>query len=145
MTLAMIRPDGWKLPLLVHVTGAMLLVAALVVVLALAVHGLRRGDDAAALARMSFRALLIGALPAYVVMRAGAEWVASEEAVGEPAWIDIGYAASDGGLLLILIATGLAWRSARRGGGASRAVAVLSALLVVAYVVTVWAMATKPT
>ena len=43
---------------------------------------------------------------------------------------------SDGGLLLILIATGLAWRSARRGaGGPSRAVAVLSALLLVAYVV----------
>ena len=144
MMLAMIRPDSWELPLLVHVGGAMLLVAALVVVLALAAHGLRRGDGAAVLARTTFRALLLGVLPAYVVMRAGAEWIASEEAVGDPTWIGIGYAASDGGLLLILIATGLAWRSARRGGGTSRAVAVLSGLLVVVYLVTVWAMTAKP-
>ena len=144
MMLAIIRPDSWELPLLVHVGGAMLLVAALVVVLALAAHGLRRGDDAAALARTNFRALLLGVLPAYVVMRVGAEWIASEEAVGDPTWIGIGYASSDGGLLLILVATGLAWRSARRGAGASRAVAVLSALLLVGYVVTVWAMTAKP-
>lgn len=143
--LAIVRPDSWNLPLLVHVAGAMLLVAALVVVLALAAHGLRREDDAAALARLSFRGLLLGVLPAYVVMRAGGEWIASEEAVGDATWVDIGYAAADGGLLLILIATGLAWRSAKRGaGGASRAVAVLSALLLVVYVVTIWAMAAKP-
>jgi heme A synthase len=145
MMLAIIRPDSWKLPLLVHVTGAMLLVAALVVVLALAAHGLRRGDDAAALSRVTFRALLLGVLPAYLVMRVGAEWIASEEAVGDPTWVGIGYGTSDGGLLLILIAIGLAWRSARRDGGTSRAVAVLSALLLVAYVVTVWAMTAKPT
>jgi hypothetical protein len=78
-------------------------------------------------------------------MRAGGEWIASEEAVGDATWVGIGYAASDGGLLLILIATGLAWRSTKRGaGGASRAVAVLSALLLVVYVVTIWAMAAKP-
>lgn len=143
---AIVRPDSWNLPLLVHVAGAMLLVAALVVVLALAAHALRRGDDAAALARPVFRTLLIGVLPAYVVMRAGAEWVASEEAVGDDAaWIGIGYIVSDAGLLLILIATGLAWRASRRGnGGPSRAVAVLSAILVVAYIVAVWAMTSKP-
>jgi hypothetical protein len=143
---AILRPDSWHLPLLVHVAGAIALVAALVVVLALAAHGLRRGDDAAALARPVLRTLLIGVLPAYVVMRVGAEWVASEEAVGDDAaWIGIGYIVSDAGLLLILIATGLAWRASRRGqGGASRAVAVLSAVLIVAYVIAVWAMTTKP-
>ena len=143
---AIVRPDSWNLPLLVHVAGAIALVAALVVVLALAAHGLRRGDDAAALARPVFRTLLMGVLPAYVVMRVGAEWVASEEAVGDDAaWIGIGYIVSDAGLLLILITTGLAWRASRRGhGGASRAVAVLSALLIVAYVIAIWAMTTKP-
>ena len=86
---AIMRPDSWNLPLLVHVAGAMALVAALVVVLALAAHGLRRGDDAAALARPVFRTLLIGVLPAYLVMRVGAEWIYSEEALGDDAaWTD---------------------------------------------------------
>ena len=143
---AIMRPDSWNLPLLVHVAGAMALVAALVVVLALAAHGLRRGDDAAALARPVFRTLLIGVLPAYLVMRVGAEWIYSEEALGDDAaWTTIGYVTSELGLLLILIATGLAWRASRRGhGDASRAVAVLSAVLIVAYLVAIWAMTAKP-
>ena len=107
MMLGIVRPDSWNLPLLVHVTGAMLLVGALVVVLVLAVNGVRRGDDAAALTRATFRPLLLGALPAYVVMRVGAQWIASEEAVDDEAWVGIGYATSESGLLLMLVATGL--------------------------------------
>ena len=142
---AILRPDSWNLPLLVHVAGAMALVGALVVALALAAHGLRRGDDAAAMARPALRALLIGVIPAYVVMRVGAEWIASEEAVGDETWVGIGYGVADVGLLLTLIATVLAWRAARRGsGGPGRAVAVLSAILLVAYVVAIWAMTAKP-
>jgi hypothetical protein len=146
--LATIRPDSWNLPLLVHVAGAMLLVGALVVVLVATAAAARRGDDAVALTRLGFRGLLLGVLPAYVVMRGGAEWVLSEERVGDPAWIGIGYSAADGGLLLAIIATVLAWRASRRGGdgpgGLGRAVVVLSALLIVAYVVAIWAMTTKP-
>jgi len=79
-------------------------------------------------------------------MRVGAQWVESEEAVGDPAWIGIGYATSEGGLLLILIATGLAWRASRRGAaGSGRAVFVLSAVLLVAFAVAIWAMTAKPT
>jgi hypothetical protein len=145
--LASIRPDDWNLPLIVHVGGAMLLVGALVVVLATTAAGRRGGDDAAVLVRLGFRALLLGVLPAYVVMRGGAEWVASTEGVGDPAWIGIGYGVADGGLLLAVIATVLAWRASRRGGGGGglgRAVAGLSALLLVAYVVAMWAMTAKP-
>jgi hypothetical protein len=145
---AIVRPDGWNLPLFVHVAGAMLLVAALVVVLALAAAALRRGEGAAVLARLTVRGLLLGVLPSYVVMRGGAEWVASEEAVGDPAWVGIGYMTSDAGLLLILIATGLAWRASRRGadgpGGMGRAVFALSAVLLLAYAVAIWAMTAKP-
>jgi hypothetical protein len=144
---AILRPNGWDLPLFVHVAGAMLLVAALVVVAAFAAFSLRRGEGAAALARLSFRGLLIGVIPAYVIMRAGAEWIASEEAVGDPSWVGIGYAVGDGGLLLILIATGLAWRAARRAdarGGAVRAVVVLVSIATVAYLVAIWAMTAKP-
>jgi hypothetical protein len=147
--LAIARPDSWNLPLFVHVAGAMLLVGALVVVVAATASALRRGDDAAALTRLAFRGLLLGVLPAYVVMRASAEWIASEEAVGDPSWVGIGYGIADGGLLFTIIAAVLAWRAARRGadgpGGAGRAVLVLSALLIVAYAVAIWAMTAKPT
>jgi hypothetical protein len=145
--LAAVRPDAWNLPLIVHVAGAMLLVGALAVVLAATAAGLRRGDSAAVLVGLGFRALLLGVLPAYVVMRAGAEWVASEAGVGDPAWVGIGYGVADGGLLLTVIAAVLAWRASRRGGAGGRlgrAVVALSALLLVAYAVAIWAMTTRP-
>jgi hypothetical protein len=148
MLFAIIRPDSWNLPLFVHVAGAMLLVGMLVVTLALSAGAARGGEGAAALARLSFRTLLLGVLPAYVVMRGGAEWIASEEAVGDPTWVGIGYMTADGGLLLTLIAIGLAWRAARRGvdgpGGLGRAVMVIAAVLLLAYAVAVWAMTAKP-
>jgi hypothetical protein len=95
------------------------------------------------LSRLSFRTLLIGVLPSYIVMRAGAEWVASEEAVGDPTWVGIGYMTSDAGLLLTLIAIGLAWRASRRGTS-GRAVPVLAAVLLLAFAVAIWAMTAKP-
>jgi hypothetical protein len=146
--LAIIRPDDWNLPLFVHVAGAMLLVAALTVVLVLGGVALRRGDGTAALTQLAFRGLLIGVIPAYLVMRVGAEWIASKAEWGEPAWINIGYSTADGGLLLAIIATVLAWRVAKRGddgpGGMGRAVVILAGILLIAYVVAIWAMTAKP-
>ena len=150
MTSAAIRPDAWDLPLFVHVAGAMFMVAALVVVLALMAGALRRGAGADVLTRLAFRGLLLGVIPGYVVMRVGAEWIASKEDLGDSnaSWIGIGYSTADGGLLLAIVATVLAWRAARRGaagpGGLGRAVVVLAGLLILAYAVTIWAMATKP-
>lgn len=146
---AAIRPDGWDLALFVHVAGAMLLVGALVVVVVTMAAALRRGDGAEVLTRLAFRALLIGVLPAYVVMRVGSEWIASNENVPDDAdWIGIGYSTADGGLVLTIIAAVLAWRAARRGaagpGGLGRGVLVLAAVLILAYAVTIWAMAAKP-
>jgi len=68
--LAATRPDDWDLSLVVHVGGAMLLVGALVVAVGVMAGALRRGEDAAALTGLAFRALLLGVLPSYVVMRA---------------------------------------------------------------------------
>ena len=146
---AAIRADQFDFPLFLHVAGAMLLVGALAVVVATTAVALRDGDGVEVLTRLAFRTLLIGVIPAYVLMRVGAEWIASEEGVPDDlAWIGIGYGIADGGLLLTLIAVLLAWRATRRGatgpGGLGRAVFVLAALLVLAYGVAIWAMATKP-
>ena len=146
---ATIRPDSWDLPLFVHVVGAMLLVGALVVVAATTGAALRRGDGVAVLTGLAFRTLLIGVIPAYILMRVGAEWIASESGVPDDVdWIGIGYIVADGGLLLTLIAAVLAWRAARRGaagpGGLGRAVFLLAAVLILAYGVAIWAMTAKP-
>lgn len=146
---AAIRPDGWDLALFVHVAGAMLLVGALVVVMLTMAGALRRGDGADVLTRLAFRALLIGVLPGYVVMRVGAEWIASKENVADDAdWTGIGYSTADGGLVLTIIAVLLAWRATRRGalgpGGLGRGVLVLGAVLIAAYAVAIWAMVSKP-
>ena len=102
--LAAVRPDDWNLPLLVHVTGAMLLVGFLVVVAASYLRAAAGPGEAPVLARVGFRTLLLGALPAYIVMRGGAEWIASTEDVSDDVtWIGIGYMVSDAGLLVLLV------------------------------------------
>ena len=150
MMLAVVRPDDWNLPLFVHVAGAMLLVGFLVVAAASFARAAGGGGsaDAPVLTRLGFRTLLIGALPAYIVMRGGAEWIASTEDVGDPTWVGLGYSISDGGLLVLLVATLFGARAARRardGGAAGRAVAILALVLLIAYAVAVWAMTAKPT
>jgi hypothetical protein len=151
--LAAIRPDDVNFPLLLHVLGAMLLVGALVLTASALIVAWRGGS--ASLTRLGFRALLLGALPAWILMRVGAEWVASEENLTDldpaPNWLDIGYQSADVGLLVILVSTllaGLAMRRASRDdrpGGLGNASAVLVSLLLIVYVVAIWAMTTKPT
>jgi hypothetical protein len=141
---AAVRPDAWNFPLLLHVGGAMVMVgalAAVVVVLAVAMRG------EAGATRLAFRTLLLGAIPAYLVMRVGAEWVADKENVPDDVdWIGIGYMVADGGLLLLLIATVLTGMAARRGrtGGLVRAANVLTLIVIAGYAVALWAMTAKP-
>jgi hypothetical protein len=150
--LAVIRPDEWNLPLFLHVLGAFTLVGALVTSASFLFAG-HRGSFA--FTRLGYRALLFGALPAYVATRVGAEWIASKEGVDDSdlAWVTIGYISTDIGLLALIAATvaaGLTVRRARRAGvegdiGRGAAVgAWLTALLVVVYAVVIWVMATKP-
>jgi heme A synthase len=151
MSIAAVRPDSWNFPLLLHVLGAMVLVA-LLAVAAVVLSAALRSDDRAAALRLAFRTLLIGAIPAYLVMRVGAEWVASKENLEDAdfAWINIGYSVADGGLLVLIVMTvlaGLASRRAKRGGAPSGLVRWangLALLLIVAYAVALWAMASKP-
>lgn len=151
--LAAIRPDEWNLALVIHILGAMTLMG----VLALAAVSLAAawGNGSAALTRLGFRSLLWAGLPAWIVTRIGAEWIADKQGIDtdDPAsWIELGYMISDPGLLLLIIATVLTGIGARRTrkqtGDATTLDRVATVLLVIsllAYLVAIWAMTTKPT
>ena len=152
--LAAIRPDSWNFPLLLHVLGAALVVAVVALVAAALLAAIRSSEPpgAAALMRFGYRWLLIGAIPTYLVMRVGAEWVADEENLEDPAWIGIGYAVADGGLLFLIIATvaaGMASRRLAREPGPLGTAGLLAAgftlFVLAANVVALWAMTAKPT
>ena len=149
--LAAIRPDAWNLPLFLHVLSALVLVGAVVLVAASVAGSLR--DGSAAAVRLGFRSLLLAALPAWLVMRVSAQWLASEENLDEeaPGWVDIGFITSESTLLLLIAATVCAGVAARRAGrgadpgsGLSGAVVVLMGIALVAYLIVIWAMTTKP-
>jgi hypothetical protein len=148
--LATIRPDDVDLALVVHVTGAIVLVGGLVTTLSAAALGWR--GDVAAL-RLSYKTLLAVALPGWLVMRVGAQWVYAKEnwddVDQEPAWLGIGYITGDLGLPLFVIALvlgGIGLRRSRSGGGMGllKATAVIAGILLLAYLVAVWAMGAKP-
>jgi hypothetical protein len=94
------------------------------------------------------------ALPGWILMRIGGEWIRSKEGYSgpdDPAWLGIGYFAADLGfvvLLLTVVLAGLAVRQLlRSGGGASvlgRVATPLATILLILYLVAVWAMTTKP-
>ena len=148
--LALVRPDSWNFPLFVHVLGAMILVGGLLA--GAASLGFARGE--ARFLRLGYWSLLAVSLPGWLIMRAGAEWIASREGwtkkgVPTPTWLDIGSLIADaGGLILLvsLIVGGVGVRRLRSGAGTGllRATLILSVVLLAAYVVAVWAMAGKP-
>jgi uncharacterized membrane protein len=151
--LALIRPDDWNLPLFVHVLGAFTLIGALVMAASFLFSA--RRDGSVELTRMGFRSLLIVALPALIVTRLAAQWIASKEGLedSELTWIEVGFMSTDIGLLVLLAATiaaGLSVRRARRAsvtggsGGGTTLAAWLVMLLIAAYGVVTWLMATKP-
>jgi hypothetical protein len=149
---AAMRPDSWNFPLFLHVLGAMVLVGGLFA--GAAALGFARGEDQ--FLRLGYRALVAVALPGWVVMRVGAQWIYSKEGwddlpegLDEPAWLGIGYVLADlGGLILLLalVAGGVGVRRLRdgRGAGLLRVTLILSLVALAAYVVAVWAMTGKP-
>jgi hypothetical protein len=148
---AIIRPDSINVALLVHVFGAMVLVGGVVTAAAASLIGWR--DQGVTLQRFSYKTLLFVALPGWIVMRGGAQWVYSKEHLGDlpkdPTWIGIGFGVSDAGGILLLIALivgAIGLRRARTGGatGLLKAGGVIATALVALYIVAVWAMGGKP-
>jgi hypothetical protein len=148
--LAAIRPNDIDLAVFVHVFGAMVLVGGLITSATAALVGWR--DATPRLLRFSYMTLLIVVLPGFIVMRAAAEWVYEKEHWDDldkqgisPTWLDIGFTTADIGALLLLIALVVgAFGYRRRNMGLLKATAVISVVLIAAYLVAVWAMAGKP-
>jgi hypothetical protein len=150
--LALIRPDSWSFPLFLHIAGAMVLVGALTLASVYLIASWRSGS--AALIRTAYMSLFYAALPGYIVFRVGSEWIADKEGLTDSnlTWVGIGYGVSDMGALLLIIALvigGISVRRMNRGGTpspiAARIVTGLVSLVLIAYLVAVWAMTTKPT
>jgi hypothetical protein len=142
------RPDSWDFPLFLHVLGAMALVGAMTAVTVLAWAG-TQGSYRQVLAKATFWTSLTVAVPAWLVMRVAAEWTYSKEGFdgkNDPNWLGVGFIVSDVGLLVVLLTTGLAFWSSRRGGTGwqGRTVAVLAPLYLAALAVAWWVMAAKP-
>jgi hypothetical protein len=148
------RPDSWDVPLFVHIFGAMLLTGALFLSAVSLIAAWRSGS--APLTRLGFMSLFYGALPGYIVMRGGAQWIAHKEGLDNDdvdlSWINIGFNVSDLGFVLLVIALvigGITVRRINRGEGGAPSVSAriatgLISVFLIACFVAVWAMTTKP-
>jgi len=148
--LAAIRPDDWNFPLFLHVFGAMIVVGATLT--SASTLAFARGDTR--FLRLGYWTLLAVGLPSFILMRVGAEWIASKEGftdedAPEPTWLGIGWIVGDFGALLLLIALivggiGVYRLRSGKGSGLLKATMILSIVLLAAYVVAIWAMSGKP-
>lgn len=157
-------------PLLIHITGAMILVGG---VLTAAAAFLFAGGDVRKL-RLGFYSLLFVALPGLILAKIGATAIWSKESThsfigaafphtNDPRWVEIGGTALDGGGALLVLALILGWFGLKRldGGqgdflakvpvvrnmsGATllKGSTIISVVLLVGYVLAIWAMSAKP-
>jgi hypothetical protein len=151
--LAALRPDEQSFALLLHLVGATVVFGALLACATSLV--LARGE--ARVLRLGYFSLLFVGLPGLVLLRLAGEWLYRlqnwddlPDQLDEPAWLRIGFAVADwGGLLLVLalVLGGIGTyrlRKGRGGAGLLKATMVIALVLIVAYVVAVWAMTGKP-
>jgi uncharacterized membrane protein len=141
--LALIRPDSWNFPLFLHILGATVLFGTVATV---AIAGFASRSHAGyeqLLARVAQRTFVLGIVPAYILMRVGAQWIDSKEFPNgdEPGWVGTGFIVSDAGVVLLLIVGILL---AVRRQRVLLAVPVLTAIYVVALGVAWVAMSGKP-
>jgi len=152
--LAAIRPDTQSFALLLHLVGATVVFGALLASATSLV--LARGDTR--LLRLGYFSLLLVGLPGLILLRLAGQWLYQLQSwddlpsqVAQPAWLDIGFIVADWGGILFLLALAVGGLGVHRlsegKNGATlllRATMVSSLVLIVAYVVAVWAMTGKP-
>ena len=151
--LAAIRPGEQDFALLLHLVGATVVFGAL---LASATSILlARGDTR--LLRLGYFSLLLVGLPGLILMRLAGQWLYNlqkwadlPDQFDQPAWLGIGFVVADWGgvlFLLSLVLGGVGIYRLRQGKSATgllNATMLISLVLIVAYVVAVWAMTGKP-
>ena len=151
--LAAIRPDEQSFALLLHLVGATVVFGAL---LASATSlALARGETR--LLRLGYFSLLLVGLPGLILLRLAGEWLYRlqnwdelPDQIDEPSWLGIGFVVADWGGLLFFLALALGGvgvyrlRNGKGGAGLLRATMVIALILIVAYIVAVWAMTGKP-
>jgi hypothetical protein len=114
---AVIAYSGPFWPFFLHVLGAMTLFGGIIAAVILSLAGLR--DGGAFLRSAAFWALMT-CVPAYVLMRAAAQWTYTanhwDQLPHDPRWLNIGFAVADSGVLVLLAALGAAfwWRHSGR-------------------------------
>jgi hypothetical protein len=147
--LAAIRPDSWNLPLFLHIAGATLTFGAVgtMAILSFAARG-RVPGQAQLLRRWALWTGLLAVVPAFLIMRIAAQWIADKEYPGDaktPGWLDVGFIVTEPGAILLLIMLILAWFAARRPSfRAAAAVPWLASIYLVALGVAWFAMSAKP-
>jgi hypothetical protein len=134
------------LPLFLHVLGAMTLVGAVFAVIIASAAAWRR-PDAPALRRVAWISVVVVAIPSFVVMRAGGQWIYSEEGwsgKNDPTWLGIGFGVADAGLLLLIASAVVAyWWKRSSKPVAGRILLGLSSLYLVLLAVAWLAMSGK--
>ena len=152
--LAAIRPDIQSFALLLHLVGATVVFGALLT----SATSLVVARDDARLLRLGYFSLLLVGLPGLVLLRLAGQWLYQLQhwddlpsQVSQPTWLDIGFIVADWGGILFLLAlvlggVGVRRMANRKDGGTLllRATMVIALVLIVAYVVAVWAMTGKP-
>jgi hypothetical protein len=151
--LAAIRPGEQDFALLLHLVGATVVFGAL---LASATSILlARGDTR--LLRIGYFSLLLVGLPGLILMRLAGQWLYNlqkwdelRDQFDQPAWLGIGFVVADWGGVLFLLSLALGGvglhrlRHGKSATGLLNATMLISLVLIVAYVVAVWAMTGKP-
>jgi len=149
--LTAIRGPGQDFPVLLHIVGATVVFGAL-----LASAGsiaFARGE--VRLLRLGYFSLLLVGVPALILMRLSAQWIYTKQRWDDvpdafhPTWLGIGFVVADYGAILLLLALvlgGVGIVRLRTGNGTTllKLTMVISLVLIVGYVVAVWAMTGKP-
>ena len=152
--LAAIRPDIQSFALLLHLVGATVVFGALLT----SATSLVLARDDARLLRLGYFSLLLVGLPGLILLRVAGQWLYQLQRwddlpsqFSQPRWLDIGFIVADWGGILFLLALVLGGVRVRRMGSGKdggtlllRETMVIALVLIVAYVVAVWAMTGKP-
>ena len=147
--LAAIRPDSFNLPLFLHVLGATLTFGTTATVAIVGFAATRADPERSLWLRgLAFKIAFFILVPAFIVMRAAAQWIVGKEYPGStktPGWVDIGFIVTEPGALLIIVLLVLAFLASRRPTfRAAAAVPWLATIYLVALGVAWFAMTGKP-